>query len=160
MSRIEIHFTMALTIALIFTATTEVCAEDAKQIVNARQEQLKILERTAKALGHELERSAPDRAAVAKDATKIAALVAELPNWFPAGSGPDVVRTAAKADVWTRPAEFRKAGDSLLTSARLLTQLSTSDDLAAVRRQTKILSETCDDCHDAFRNRWLLLRPW
>jgi cytochrome c556 len=160
MRKMGLCTTMTLSIVLMLTATTGVCADDVKQIVNARQEQLKILERTAKALGHELERSAPDRAAVARDATKIAALAVELPNWFSAGSGPTVAKTAAKADVWTRPAEFRKAEDSLIFSARQLARLATSDDPAAVRRQAKLLSETCDDCHNAFRNRWLLLRPW
>jgi len=128
---------MALTTALMLAATTKVRAEDAKEILSAGQEQLKILERTVKALGHELERSAPDHSVIVEDASKIVALTAEFPNWFAAGSGPDVVRTATKTDVWTRQEEFARARDSILSSARLLAQFSTSNDLAAVRRQAK-----------------------
>jgi cytochrome c556 len=157
---IGVSTTMALAIALMLTATTNVWADDARKVVDARQEKFNTLGRTAKALEHELGRKAPDRAAVFKDATTIADLAAELRSWFPPGSGPEAVRTAAKADIWAKPADFRKAEDSFVSIAHQFAQISTSDDLTYVRQQAKVLSETCGDCHDAFRSRLGLFLHW
>jgi cytochrome c556 len=160
MNKVGLCTTMALTIALMLTTTTGICANEVNQIVKARQDKFTILGRTVKALDHELGRSVPDRAVLAKDATTIAALAVELPDWFPAGSGPSAVRTAAKTDIWTKPADFRKAEDSLISNARQLAQISSSNDLTAVGRQAKSLSESCGECHHAFRSKWGLLFPW
>jgi cytochrome c556 len=140
--------------ATVLTAAVPVAgaAIDAAQVIQARQTNLKLLGKTAKALGGQLGGGAPDRAAVADEAKTIARLAAALPSWFPAGSGPETgLKTAAKAEIWTQPADFKKASDALTAQSAKLAQLAGAGDMAATGAQAKLVSQACGDCHHQFK---------
>jgi cytochrome c556 len=145
---------LALISASLLTAALPVAAAamDPAQTIKARQDNFKILGKTAKALKGQFEDGAPDRAAVADEARTIARLAAALPAWFPAGSGPGAgVKTAAKMEIWTRAADFKKASDAFSLQANKLAQLAASGDMAATGAQARQTAQACGDCHHQFK---------
>ena len=146
---------VALAAAVMVALSAKAYAAGEGPTIKARQENFKTLGRTTKALAQELARTAPDRTAVDKDAKTIQALAVALPDWFPGGSGPGAgAKTNAKSDVWARTEEFRKASDEFASNANGLARIAAAGDLVAVRRQAKLLSASCSDCHHEFRSRW------
>jgi len=84
-------------------------------------------------------------AAAIRDASSIAG---EL---FPAGTGPDKIKTHAKPEVWTKPDEFKAAMEALRTQAGALVDLAKGTDTAAIAAQFGKVGEACGKCHDDFR---------
>lgn len=73
-------------------------------------------------------------------------------GWFPAGSGPQPgVKTAAKPEIWSKPAEFKAAQDNFANAAAAFYKVSAGGDPAAIKAQAKLLGATCSSCHKAFR---------
>jgi cytochrome c556 len=145
---------LSLVSATMLTAALPVAAAaaDPAQAITTRQDNFKLLGKTAKALKGQFQGGAPDRAAVTDEANTIAKLAAALPSWFPAGSGPNAgVKTAAKAEIWTQAVDFKKASDNLTAQANKLAQLAASGDMAATGVQAKQLSQACGDCHHQFK---------
>lgn len=71
---------------------------------------------------------------------------------FPAGSGPESgPKTAAKAEIWTRPAEFKAAQDAFAKVADSFQRTAAKGDAAAIRAEAQKLGATCKACHDKFR---------
>jgi cytochrome c556 len=122
------------------------------QIVKARQDNLKALGGAMKTVGDQLKSGAPDKAAVGAAAQKIDDLAKALPGWFPAGSGPEAgVKTAAKPEIWTQPADFKAASDKLIAEAGTLVEVAASGDAAAIGGQLRATGKACGACHKQFR---------
>ena len=85
-------------------------------------------------------------------AGRISALAQAQYGWFPAGSGPRPgVKTAARAEIWTRGREFRTAQDGFARQAQAFQQVAARGDAAALRTAARQLGASCKGCHDAFR---------
>jgi len=75
-----------------------------------------------------------------------------MPNWFPAGSGPQSgVRTAAKPDIWLRPAQFQTARAAFANEAVAFQRAAGSNNVDVIRAAARRLGGTCKSCHDSFR---------
>ena len=73
-------------------------------------------------------------------------------SWFPAGSDASAgVKTKVKAEIWTRPAQFRAAQDGFARSAEAFQRTVQGGDARAIRTAARSLGGTCKACHDAFR---------
>lgn len=73
-------------------------------------------------------------------------------GWFPAGTGPAPgLKTAAKPEIWTKPAEFRAAQDQLGRAADALQAAAASGNVDAIRAAARGLGAACKNCHDQFR---------
>lgn len=73
-------------------------------------------------------------------------------RWFPAGSGPAPgLKTAAKPEIWSKPAEFRTAQDGLARTAAALERAAMSGNADAIRSAARGLGGNCKACHDQFR---------
>ncbi|HMP56221.1 MAG TPA: cytochrome c, partial [Novosphingobium sp.] len=73
-------------------------------------------------------------------------------GWFPAGSDASTgVKTKVKAEVWSRPPEFRAAQDAFARSAEAFQRSVQAGDEAAIRAGARALGGTCKGCHDTFR---------
>jgi cytochrome c556 len=73
-------------------------------------------------------------------------------RWFPAGSGlAPGLKTLAKPEIWTKPAEFRAAQDQLVRAADALQAAATSGNADAIRGAARGLGGACKNCHDQFR---------
>jgi cytochrome c556 len=74
--------------------------------------------------------------------------------WFPTGSGPESgEKTAAKAVIWSQPAEFAKWEDQLVVQVDLLVNATGGQDIEAVRKQHTELGKVCGGCHKTFREK-------
>ncbi|MBU1289596.1 MAG: cytochrome c [Alphaproteobacteria bacterium] len=86
---------------------TETAAAETPPIVQERQEGYKALGSSFKLINDQLKSGAPDMAQIAPAANRMNALAQQIPNWFPAGSGPqDGVETDALETIWTNPEGF------------------------------------------------------
>lgn len=72
--------------------------------------------------------------------------------WFPRGSAAAPgVKTLAKAEIWTRGAEFRAAADAFSRQAQAFQRAAASGNLDAIRGESRKLGATCKGCHDTFK---------
>ncbi|MEJ6010633.1 cytochrome c [Novosphingobium aquae] len=123
---------------------------------DARHENFEALGDAFKTIGDELKAQAPDAQKVRAAAATVAAKAKDMPGWFPAGSGPDAgLKTDAKADVWTKPDEFRTVMTAFQDSSVKL--LAAADGFAAgqpvvgLQEAVKQAGGTCKKCHDGFK---------
>jgi cytochrome c556 len=74
--------------------------------------------------------------------------------WFKEGTGPESgADTAAKPEIWTQPEEFAQKSQALVeASAQLATVYAGGDD-AAFATQWKAVGQTCEACHEKFKNK-------
>lgn len=73
-------------------------------------------------------------------------------GWFPAGSGPQPgIRTAAKPEIWTKPADFNAAKANFSRQADAFQAAAASGNANTIRGAFRQLGGTCKGCHDQFR---------
>jgi cytochrome c556 len=85
-------------------------------------------------------------------AAQISAAARGQYGWYPAGSGPHSrLKTAARAEIWTRGAEFRAAQDAFARQAAAFERIAASGNQAAIRSGVRQLGASCKGCHDNFR---------
>lgn len=124
----------------------------AAQAIRSRHAHFKELGRAMKSLTDQLRRSQPDWAVVLDRANAVAALSGALPRWFPAGSGPaHGVKTRARASIWSEPAQFARASQTLSSRAQDLLQAVASRDRASARARAAAVGHACGSCHRQFR---------
>jgi cytochrome c556 len=151
--------TMTISLAMLGLAVAGAAlAQDAPpttpggKAVLARQAHYKELQKAFGGVGGELRKDAPDKAAMAANATTAANLARDLPTWFPKGSGPEAgVKTAAKAEIWTDAAGFAAAVSKLQDETAKLQQVATAGDVEAIKAQVRATGGACKNCHDTYR---------
>lgn len=123
---------------------------------DARHENFEALGDAFKTIDDELKAQAPDAQKVRAAAATVAAKAKDMPGWFPAGSGPaDGLKTEAKAEVWTKPDEFRTVMTAFQDSSAKL--LAAADGFAAgqpvvgLQEAVKQAGGTCKKCHEGFK---------
>jgi cytochrome c556 len=117
-----------------------------------RHENFKQMGGAFKGILDELKKDEPDKAVVADDAQKVKALAADLPHWFPRGSGPETgMKMLAKPVVWTDPKGFGAAATRLRDETGKLAQVASSGDMAATKTQFGATGRACKGCHDKYR---------
>jgi cytochrome c556 len=117
-----------------------------------RHERFEELGEAFKKLNDQLKSGTPNFAEIKGDAAKISALAPQIKDWFPAGSGPqDGKRTDAKAEVWTRPAEFQQAAARFGDTVNALNATIATGDTTAIAASARTMGGACKNCHDKFR---------
>jgi cytochrome c556 len=127
-----------------------------------------------KNIGDELKTGRPNVARVRTSARVIRDYSTHVPAWFPANSQPaaptaegfigwlrnlftpaDVgeVKSHAKPEIWTRPAQFRKATVDFQAAAQRLYDASESGNVAGISAQYRVMGGACQRCHDGFREK-------
>ena len=120
--------------------------------VLARQAHYKELNGAFRAINDQLRIDAPDKAAIGANAAKMKALGADLPGWFPKGSGPEAgVKTAAKAEIWTDAEGFAAAATKLQGETAKLADVAAAGDMDAIKAQVRATGAACKNCHDKYR---------
>jgi cytochrome c556 len=150
--------TLTISLALATGLAGAALAQDAApttpggKAVLTRQAHYKELGKAFGGIGAELRKDAPDKAAIAANATTAANLAKDLPSWFPKGSGPEAgVKTAAKAEIWTDAAGFAAAVSKLQAETTKLQQVASAGDIDAIKAQVRATGGACKACHDAYR---------
>lgn len=127
-------------------------ADTAETVAAQRQAHFKQLGGLFKAINDELRKAQPDRSIVEADAARLKDLAAQLPSWFPRGSGPgDGMKTDAKRSIWADPAGFAAATTRLKAETTKLDMLSTTGDLPQIGAQVRAVGSACKNCHEQYR---------
>jgi cytochrome c556 len=125
---------------------------DIEQVIDARQRNLRDMGAAFKAITDQLKRSTPNLLEIASYANSLQEIAVSQKQWFPAGSGPEAgIKTAAKPEIWTQPAEFKKREEDLTIALDLLVKAAAGKDIEAMRRQQEQVGKVCAGCHKPFR---------
>ena len=131
---------------------TEAAPKDrAKALMHERHENYEKMGDAMKVISRELKGDSPDLAAVRSGAATIAGLAPQIPSWFPPGTGPDVGKTDAKAEIWQKPEDFVAKSTAFTAAARAFNTAAQGTDLAAIRAAHGTMGKTCKACHDLYR---------
>jgi cytochrome c556 len=125
--------------------------EQALALMKERHEGYERIGKSMKIIGRELKAESPDLAAVRQNAAVIASLAPKVPGWFPTGTGPDVGKTGAKAEIWAKPDDFAAKGREFNQAAQAFQAAANGNDLAAIRTAQGNLGKSCKACHDLYR---------
>jgi len=148
MGSVKIIFLLSAGIALVSAA-----AAQPKVVISARQLGMKQVGKSFKTINDQVRSGSPEAAVVKASASQLAALAAKVPSWFPAGTGPDTgIKTAAKAEIWTRAANFRaKAAAFAAATRNLAAAAAKTSDPGVLEPQIRRVGGTCKSCHTAFK---------
>jgi cytochrome c556 len=125
---------------------------DIKTVIETRQQNYKSIGKAFKGINDELKKDAPDTAAIKAEADTMDRLAAQIPTWFPKGSGPEAgIKTRAKPEIWTDPDTFADLARKLQGEVSKLSLTAASGDLTAVRAQVSPVGQACKACHEKFR---------
>lgn len=123
-----------------------------QQAYEVRHERYEEMGDSLKAINRELKGGAPDVPRIQREAATLATLAAQIPQWFPAGSGPDVnLKSRAKAEIWTDSEGFRRSHEAYLNQAEAFNRLAQGGDVEAMRAAAGQLGKSCGDCHKGYR---------
>ena len=134
--------------ALLFLA-----ADTPQAIVKYRQASMKSMGAHMSAMSLVVKHQIASRADLATHAEAIHGVSRNLAELFPAGSGPDKVKSDAKPAIWQQLPEFKRAAARLERESAKLAELAKKNDAKAFDDQFKVVADACDDCHDSFRVR-------
>lgn len=141
-----------LLLASGFAAGTAAAQTPAGKAVEVRQAGFKQIGAAFKGIGDELKRGKPDLARVAAASERLQTHAAQLPSWFPKGSGAEAgVKTAARPEIWTDAAGFADAASRLRVETAALHKAAVGGDLAVVRQRAKATGQACAACHTGYR---------
>lgn len=116
-----------------------------------REEKMESLGDETKRINNQLKSPSPDVAAIRQSAARILKLAPELVSWFPQGTGPDVGKTRAKAEIWQKPQDFATKSDNFLRAAEDFDSAAKSGDLGQIQASFAALGKSCKACHDPYR---------
>ena len=133
------------------SSATPLQKEQALALMKERHENYEKIGDAMKAIGRELKADSPDLAQVRAGAATISALAPQVESWFPAGTGPDVGKTEARAEIWQKPEDFAAKARSFREAAAAFEAAARGDDLGAIRSAQADLGKSCKGCHDLYR---------
>ena len=126
--------------------------EEALKIMQERHHGMEQIGKATKAIGTELKEENPNVGTIRTNAATISDLAAKSASWFPTGTGPDVGKTRAKAEIWQKYEDFAAKDREFRTAAQSLKGLADSADVNAVRTAFAAMGKTCKACHDSYRS--------
>ena len=128
-----------------------VSGEAAKTLMHDRHEGMEDIGDAFKIVGRETKAANLDVNAVREAAAVIADGAEKSSTWFAPGTGPDVGKTRAKAEIWQKPEDFAAKDEAFLSAARAFRAAADSGDVAAIKARAGDLGKTCKACHDNYR---------
>lgn len=122
-----------------------------KELQKARHDHYHDLGDSFKVIRDQLRNDKPDLAAIKTAAKVVNDASVNQEKWFPAGSGPEAGKTQAKAEIWTKPAEFKTAMKAFADAAPKLQAAANSGDVGAIKAAFAETGKACKGCHEPFR---------
>jgi len=150
----RIRFVAAIAVVSLSAAGVAVAAlrkNKALAIMHARHEGMEKIGDTNKLIHRELASSSPFAPAVKSGAATIAALAKQSSGWFPAGTGPEMGKTGAKAEIWQNQKDFAARLAVFQRAAVTFNAAAASGDMTATKARYADLIGTCNSCHDKYR---------
>lgn len=150
--RIRFGAAFAVAIGMAVAVSGASAQSNMAAAVKARQAHFKQQGAAFKAILDQIKKDQPDPGVIRANADKLKTLSAQLPTWFPKGSGPEAgVKTGAKPQIWTEPSEFQAAAARFQAEAAKLDQLAMAGDIPGVKGEVRAVGGACKNCHDKFR---------
>lgn len=140
---------LALSALTVVAAAAPLTSERALALMHERHEQMGQIGKANRAAKQGLDSNNLPQVRAA--AATIAAIAPQVANSFPAGTGPEVGKTHAKADIWQHPQDFAAAMRSFGTAAAAFDHAAQGSDVAAMKLAQANLGKTCGSCHERFR---------
>jgi cytochrome c556 len=125
--------------------------EQALALMHDRHEHMEAFGDETKKVGNALKSSNPDVAAIRQSAAKIAELAPKLDSWFPQGTGPDVGKTRAKAEIWQKRDDFASKASHFEQAAQQFDEAARGGDLTQIKAAFAGVGKSCKACHDLYR---------
>lgn len=123
-----------------------------KEFQKARHDHYHKLGDSFKVIRDQIKNDKPDLAAIKTAANVVSEAAATQEKWFPAGSGPEAGKTQAKAEIWSKPAEFKTAMKNFSDAAPKLQAAANSGDVGAIKTAFGDTGKACKGCHETFRS--------
>ena len=141
------------------TASSTVAAAPAKplskdaalKLMHQRHEDMEKIGDANKAVRRTLQTDSPDLTVIRTSAATIAKMAPLVPSWFPAGTGPDVGKTEAKAEIWQKPEDFAAKSRTFRDAAVAFDAAAKAGDMTAIKARFGDLGKSCKACHDLYR---------
>ncbi|HEX9948303.1 MAG TPA: cytochrome c [Allosphingosinicella sp.] len=127
--------------------------EQALALMKQRHENYEKIGDAMKAISRELKGENPNLGNLRAGAATIAQLAPQVPTWFPAGTGPGVGKTDARAEIWSKPEDFAAKSQDFREAAAAFETAARGSDLAAIRSAHAKLGKSCKGCHDLYREK-------
>ena len=141
---------LAPALALVAAQASE--PANVKELQKARHDHYHELGDNFKVIRDQIKTDSPDVAAIKTAAKTVNDASVNQEKWFPAGSGPEAGKTQAKAEIWSKPAEFKTAITNFAAAAPKLQAAANSGDVAAIKTAFADTGKTCKGCHETFRS--------
>lgn len=128
-----------------------VSGDRAKQVMHERHEGMEDIGDAMKLVSTELKGDSPDLAKVREGAATFDRLVPLVKGWYPPGTGPDVGKTRAKAEIWQKPEDFAAKTRNFEQTTQAFSAAAAGTDVAAIKAAHAELGKSCKACHDLYR---------
>ena len=126
-------------------------SESTTSAVEARHAGFEGILSALRQIDREAKAEQPDLAAMASSNARLIELEAEIPSWFPLGSGTESgAKTTARPEIWTDRQGFVEKAAASLAAARGLSTSVRTGNLEAIRDTERTLVKTCQACHHAY----------
>ena len=146
--------TIGLAVLLSGGLALQVVAQDPAAALKKRQDFMKDFGGYMKAVNEYVEKGVGTPADVKAKAAEIKEESEEIPGLFPAGTSMDdgVGKTAAKKDIWDKPADFKAAAENVGKLAAKLEEAAAGGDKQQIADAFADLGKNgCGGCHQTFR---------
>lgn len=125
--------------------------EQALALMEQRHENYGKIGDAMKQISRQMRGDNPDLGQVRAGAATIAELAPQVPSWFPEGTGPNVGKTEARAEIWQKPEDFAAKARDFREAAMAFNAAAQGSDLGSIRAAHANLGKSCKGCHDLYR---------
>ncbi len=146
---------LSLSVAALAAASLPAQAQFAKpeDAIRYRQSAYVIMGTQMGKIAAQLKADKPDVAQIQRSAG-IVDFVSQLPGegYVPGSEKGGNPPTRAKAEIFTDP-KVREVGKAMRTEVTKLVEVSKGGDIGAIRKQFQATVDSCNNCHDNYRNK-------
>lgn len=125
----------------------------AKAVMHERHEGMEKIGKLMKQLSRDIKVEPLNLAAIAPVAASMQVLAEKSGDWFPAGTGPNVGKTQAKAEIWQKPQDFAAKTAAFQKAAGAFQAAASKGNAAATKAAFGDLGKSCKACHDSYRSK-------
>jgi cytochrome c556 len=165
-------------LVMAITAGSSSAQDQGDQVIQNRIASFREIGTAYKHIGDELKKRTPDSLRIQESAQVIKHRGTTMLSWFPPRSEPrtqapttlldrilgwfssnegvslpDEDKSHAKPVIWTQRREFEEDHSKFMAEADRMQQVAEGGELAAISGQFKKLGQTCESCHERFRER-------
>ena len=125
--------------------------DQALALMKQRSDNMKAMGDAAGKVGKSFQSGSPDLNVIKQAAAQIASLAPKVVSWFPAGTGPDVGKTRAKAEIWQKPEDFASKAHDFSQAAMDFNDAAKLGDMNRIKVTFGAMGKSCKACHDLYR---------